>query len=159
MKSIRLALAMVLTAGVAPTALAVGGQGMTWSATYGHANGVDHVGCAGCDAYLGDTSCKQVLPILCLIQDGSPVPPGITPDFYNGWAQGNIATTFPVAGTALTSQAVADQICAASFGTGWRMAEHHDGGGGWTWYAYGHVRQDMRLWVHINNQPANCWNP
>jgi hypothetical protein len=39
------------------------------------------------------------------------------------------------------------------------MAEHHDGGGGWSWYAYGHVRTDTRYWVYINDTSGNCWNP
>ncbi len=156
MKTIALALALGALV-TAPAARAASGQGTTWE-KMGHANGVDHVGCMGCYPYTGETSCKQILPILCLIQDDSSVPPGVFPDFYNGWAAGNIATTYPVSGTSLTSLEVANQICAASFGTGWRMAEHHDGGGGWTWYAYGNVRTDTRFWTHINDQPGNCWD-
>ncbi len=148
---------VILFVAAAPAALAAGGQGMTWD-KIGHANGVDHVGCVGCNAYTGDTACKAILPILCLQQDGSSVPKGVYPDFYNGWAQGNVTTTMPVSGTSLTSLEVANQICAASFGTGWRMAEHHDGAGGWNWYAYGNVRSDTRFWVHINDQPGNCWD-
>jgi hypothetical protein len=150
-------LALATTLAAAPSARALDGHGTTWG-KLSHSNGVDHVGCLGCYPYTGETSCKTVLPILCLKQDGSAVPPGVTPDFYNGWAAGNIATTFPVAGSSLTSQSVADQVCAASFGAGWRMAEHHDGNGGWNWYAYGNVRSDLRYWVHINDQPGNCWN-
>ncbi|WP_253910608.1 flagellar hook-length control protein [Pyxidicoccus fallax] len=131
---------------------------MTWG-KWSHSAGVDRVGCLNCDPYRGETSCSNVLPVLCINQDGSPVPPGITPDFYNGWARGNIATTLPVSGTSLTSLAVANQLCASAFGAGWRMAEFHDGNGGWNWYAYGNVRSDMRFWVHINDNAGNCWNP
>ncbi|WNG17216.1 flagellar hook-length control protein [Cystobacter fuscus] len=142
---------------------ASGGRGMTWlkrshSSTYG----VDHVGCDNgviCNAYSGDTACTTALPVLCIKRDGSPTPSGLATDYYNGWVGGHIATTPPVQGITLTSPTVADQICAANLGVGWRMAEFHDGGGGWNWYAYGNVRDDMRFWVHINNQPANCWNP
>lgn len=155
--------ALFVVLGVTP-ALASGGMGMTWGKmSHGTVPGVDEVGCSVgsfyCNAYRGDTSCMTSLPILCLNVDGSPKPSGLYTDFYNGWARGNIATTQPIPGTWLTSQAAADQLCANYFGAGWRMAEFHDGGGGWDWYAYGNVRSDMHFWVRISNQPANCWNP
>ncbi|MCP3143252.1 flagellar hook-length control protein [Pyxidicoccus xibeiensis] len=142
---------------LAPAAVASGGFGMTW-AKVSHSAGVDHVGCSNCNAYSGETSCSNALPVLCINQDNAPVPPGIFPDFYNGWARGNVATTLPVVGSSLTSVAVANQLCASAFGAGWRMAEFHDGSGGWSWYAYGNVRSDMRFWVYINDTGANCWN-
>jgi hypothetical protein len=86
-----------------------------------------------------------------------------------------------------TSPYTGDNICKTTFGDGWKMAEHHDGkyvsgmglnyiygntswnsvspwpasgllSGGWSFYAYGNVRNDMRYWVRINDQPANCWD-
>lgn len=137
-----------------------GGKGMTW-AKLGHdpTRGVDHLGCAHCDAYAGDTPCTLSLPVVCIRQDGSPAPAGLSVDFHNGWTHGHIATTRPIHGTALTSLQTANQLCADNFGPGWRMAEFHDGSGGWNWYAYGNVRGDMRMWVYINDQPSNCWNP
>ncbi|MCA0177804.1 MAG: hypothetical protein LCH73_16215 [Proteobacteria bacterium] len=81
-----------------------------------------------------------------------------------------------------------NHICRQAFGAGWRIAEFHDGRyvegmdvgryygneawnspspwpgrkeanwGGWTFTAYGHVRNDMRSWVHIHDQSANCWD-
>ena len=90
-------------------------------------------------------------------------------------------------GSLLTSLAAADQQCISHFGTGWRTAEWHDGryvvgmgtaafygdtsnspwpwiaggqgSGGHAFFAYGNVRTDKRFWVHINDQPGNCWNP
>ncbi|MFZ5551207.1 MAG: flagellar hook-length control protein [Pseudomonadota bacterium] len=175
--------------------------GMTWAkAAHNHVLGIDAISCHGggtsCMPTTGDTSCSTALPVLCIKLDGSARPnyrvqrtAGSMPDeFYRGWAGGHIATTAPVAGTALTSAAVADGFCATSFGSGWRMAEFHDGrfmpgmdrdshygtaqhwhstspwsnagseSGGWAFWAYGNVRDDTRLWVHINDQPANCWN-
>ncbi|MFY2560159.1 flagellar hook-length control protein [Corallococcus terminator] len=149
---------MMIALMVAPTAWASGGFAMTWQ-KLSHSSGVDHIGCWYCDAYVGDTSCSVALPVLCIQQDASPVPPGVVTDFYNGWAQGNVATTLPVKGSSLTSLAAANQLCANSFGAGWRMAEFHDGAGGWNWYAYGNVRTDTRFWLHINDTAANCWNP
>lgn len=135
--------------------------GMTW-ATYGHddATGTDAVSCHGggksCDPYVGDTSCGERLPVLCIYVDGAPNP-GATTSKYSQWAAGNIATTRPIRGTSLSSLAVADGVCAAAFGTGWRMAEFHDGWG-WGFVANGHVRDDSRFWVYIDDQPANCWD-
>ncbi|CAF3697372.1 unnamed protein product [Rotaria socialis] len=31
--------------------------------------------------------------------------------------------------------------------------------GGWHYYSYGDVRNDTRFWIHIQDQPANCWQP
>lgn len=146
------------------SALASSGRGMTWGKmNHGNSPGVDEVGChaggVSCNAYNGDTSCMVSLPILCIKMDGSPKPSGLSTDFYNGWVGGNIATTQPIPGTWLTSQAAADQLCANYFGTGWQMAQFHHSSGGWAWYSYGNVRSDTRFWVRISDQPANCWNP
>jgi hypothetical protein len=131
-----------------------------------------------CNPYVGDTDCKQVRPILCIRQDGSASngfdaspggPPYYYDAFYNGWAKGNIGLTHGILGTSLTSLVVADAACAAELGAGWRMAEHHDGNGGWQWTAYGNLNDVYtvngaghhltdRFWVYINGQPAgNCW--
>jgi hypothetical protein len=185
-----------LVAATAP-AIAAGGLGLTWG-KYLHdpSLGIDRVGIFGTgNPYVGDTSCTVKLPVLCLNVDGSPRPNyaipatggGGPPEFYSGWVEGHIATTKPVKGTLLTSPAAGDQQCVVSFGTGWRMAEWHDGkyvlgmdatnfygntsnssstwasgvavSGGTTFFAFGNVRTDKRFWVNINDQPGNCWNP
>ena len=149
----------VLLVATSSTAHGRGGNGMTWAElTHGPIGGVDSVGCSGCNGYIGETACVTSLPILCIKQDGSSTPAGLATDFYHGWAKGNIATTYPVPGTSLTSIETANGICSSLFGSGWRMAEHHDGSGGWNWFAYGNIRSDMRMWVYINDQPGNCWN-
>lgn len=160
MSTLRLsALGVLFASTLSLPALASGGYGMTWAKSgHGASPGVDLVSCANCDPYTGDTACSTALPVLCINKDGSPAPAGLATNFYYGWAQGNIATTLPTPGTALTSLAAADNICTVFFGSGWRMAEFHDGNGGWNWYAYGNVRADTRFWVHVNDQPANCWN-
>jgi hypothetical protein len=138
---------------------ASGGYGMTW-AKFNHnsSNGTDEVGCSGCDAYTGDTDCSNYLPILCYKYDGSSVPSGLTPDFYNGWKYGHIAVTLPVQGTDLTSLSAANQICEDYFGSGYEIAEFHHNLGGWSWWAFGNVRNDYRFWAYINDQSANCWD-
>jgi hypothetical protein len=132
-----------------------GGKAMTWT-TIGQNNDVAHVGGdTQTNAYNGDTSISATLPMLCIKQDGRAVPAGVTPDFYNGWAKGEIRLTESIQGTNLTSRAAADGVCADRFGAAWRMAEFHDGNGGWTWYANGQVN---RFWTAINDQAANPWN-
>lgn len=139
-------------------------KGMTWIAYANHAYGHQTVHADSfTNAYHGDIRCNQALPMLCLNQDNAPVPATLTGaiDFYNGWARGNMQITpmsSPILGATLTSRAVADNICMRAFGAGWRMAEFHDGGGGWGWYAYGNISTTTRFWVAINDQPANPWN-
>jgi hypothetical protein len=112
------------------------------------------------DAYRGDTDCNTALPVLCLRPEGQRVPEGVVVSAYSGWAGGAVAVSKPVAGTALTSRAVADGWCAKSFGAGWRVGEHHDGAGsvGWGFAAYGSVPREGRFWVAINDQRANPWD-
>lgn len=102
-----------------------------------------------CNPYAGDSSCRLALPILCFQQ------PGIA----EGGAAGVLASTAPVAGFVIGSISEANARCERELGTGWRMAEHHDGGG-WSLSAKRSAQLDTRLrhWVYINNQPGNCWN-
>lgn len=141
--------------------------GMTWRVLEQRAGGVVHVGADGqTNVYSGDTPATSSLPVLCLLVNNSAPPAGITPNFYNGWARGSVRLTPAVQGAQLTSRAVADGICAANFGAGWRMAEFHDGrygtnfssSGGWTFWAYGTLPLGTRFWTAINDQPANPWN-
>lgn len=170
-------------------------KGVTWQKTSPHdsINGIERVGCYNCDAYVGDTDCTTELPVLCVKQDGSPRPNyanigtahAMPVEFYNGWVGGHIATTLPVKGTSLTSSTVADATCAAAFGDGWRMAEHHDGryvagmtqnkfygtsptspspwatvtkSGGWGFFAYGNVIPNKKFWARVIDQPSACWD-
>lgn len=145
-------------AGCAPIIPPATHAGMTWVVLQ-QIPGVVHVGTdAQTNPYNGDTPAAAVLPVLCLNVDNSPVPAGITPDFYNGWARGSLALTPPVPGSQLTSPGVANALCAANFGPAWRMAEFHDGGGGWSYWGFGTLPAGTRFWTAINDQPANPWN-
>ncbi len=96
-----------------------------------------------CNPYQGDTSCRTVLPVLCFRPGGS----------------GELMATEPVMGAILQSQAVASARCEAEFGAGWRMAEFHDGGGGPLQGRRGAgFGAQTRYWVHVNDQPGNCWD-
>ncbi|MEU3751499.1 hypothetical protein AB0H17_01850 [Streptomyces olivoreticuli] len=143
--------------------------GLTWAAIAQGPDGTVHVGGLGgtpSDPYRGDTPASAVRPVLCLKVDGSPVPDGIAPDFYAGWAQGTVAASRPVRGSRLNSRGAADSVCQAEFGAGWRMAEFHDGHygpdlgatGGWSFWAYGDLPAGTRLWTAINDQRANPWD-
>jgi hypothetical protein len=132
--------------------------GMTWSALENR-TGVVHVGSDGTtNAYNGDTPVTTSLPVLCLRQDGSAAPSNISPDFYNGWTGGPVAITGAVAGSTLTSRAAGDALCSSTFGANWRMAEFHDGNGGWSYWGFGNIAVGQRFWVAINDQAANPWN-
>jgi hypothetical protein len=150
-------------------AVTAGGRhaGMTWTVLQQLPGGVVHVGSdAQTNPYAGDTPPNASLPVLCLLVNNSGVPPGVVPDFYNGWARGTVALTAPVFGSQLNSPAAADALCAGTFGAGWRMAEFHDGryganlglSGGWSYWAFGALPLGTRFWTAINDQPANPWN-
>lgn len=140
-------------------------HGMTWG--LGIAPGapdVSVVSCHGqpfaptrngsCDAYVGDTACSSVLPVLCLRQDGRPAPEW---SLRENWGEGEIALAPPVPGASFDRQADADAYCRSHLGAGWRLAEHHDGGG-WQLHANGRIAPASRFWVANNDMPANCWN-
>lgn len=141
-------------------------KGMTWT-VIANDGGYVHVGSdAQTNAYQGDTTIEQYLPVLCLQVDGQLAPGWISFDFYNGWARGSARVTAPVRGMDLTSQAAGDAVCAQSFGGSYRMAEFHDGrygpdfsySGGWSFWAEGTIAAGTRFWTAINDQPANPWN-
>jgi hypothetical protein len=128
----------------------------------------------GCEAYVGDTVCSRKRPLLCLSPDGRERPDGIaTPasggameaGFYSGWSGGRVALTRAVRGNRFARRTDADAYCAATFGGGWRVAEHHDGvtvdgrHGGWGFVAIGRVADTSRFWVAIDDTRANCWDP
>ncbi len=149
---------------VTPLTHADGGFGMAWAKrSHDSTLGIDQVSCNqnNCNPYHGETSCKVSLPVLCLKVDGS-ISPAYLPqggEYYDGWARGHIATTMPIQGIALSTPIAGDQFCQATFGSKWRMAEFHDGQGGWQFRAYGNVRDDQSHWVRVRDQPGNCWNP
>lgn len=80
-----------------------------------------------CNAYVGETSCTETRPILCIKESGNlkrppyKVRPG--GELYAGWAPRVVKLKEGIQGTQLTSRAVADNLC----GAGWKMASHHDG--------------------------------
>jgi hypothetical protein len=140
-------------------------KGMTWGLdSTNSTTGTIDVGCNGpaCDAHQGDTPCGQELPILCIKKQGAgfplPVPASVNNnDQYHKWAGGVVGTTKSTVPPPTRAGAAA--LCVKEFGTGWRVAEFHDGWG-WHFQAYGGVGDPKgRFWVDINDQPnALCWH-
>ncbi|GAA5503433.1 hypothetical protein Dxin01_03191 [Deinococcus xinjiangensis] len=137
-------------------------RGMTWIVRIQQGNSVQVGQHSASNAYKGDMPVTARLPMLCIKKLNLAVPSGITPDFYHGWSGGQVRLTPPIYGYTLVSPAVADAICAGFFGSGFKMAEFHDGNGGWSYWAQGnlskYLRAKTKFWVAINDQPANPWN-
>ena len=129
-------------------------------ACHGEPVPLDHPHRGSCNPYEGDTSCRTVLPIACYRSSGAAAPPNLEQDFYKGWTHGQLGATKPIMGAILKSEPEASARCEAELGAGWRMAEFHDGGGGWGLQGerQGGLRAGTRYWVYINDQHGNCWN-
>ncbi len=159
--------AIVVVPAPAPASPSPGCAGLTMR-VLGHEGDVAHVRVRDNDgAYRGDTSCREHLPVLCLHKAQLPVPASVVPDafsaqtggaFYDGWTGGHLKLSAKTPGTALTSRAAADALCSNQHGAGYRMAEFHDGGGGWGFMGVGPLPNDAVFWVAISDQPANPWD-
>jgi hypothetical protein len=136
-------------------------MGMTWEVQpYQHTGETNFfVGCKGCDPYRGDTPCATKLPLLCFIYEGTEGPPTLDQRKAKfSWSGGRVAVTDPVAAETFPTLMDANNYCKNSFGKDWRVAEFHDGFGGWSFFAAGSLPKDTRFWVDINDQRANCWS-
>lgn len=144
----------------APLAEASLPQGTAHLSCHGVPHEVDQPHAGSCNPYAGDTQCAKEQPVLCVHRDGSHAPSGYPFGFYNGWVEGELASTAPVAGTSLVSRADTDALCRAELGEGWAMAEFHDAHGGWGLVGNASPKLDAfkRHWVFIDDQPGNCWN-
>ncbi|OYT91695.1 MAG: hypothetical protein CFE43_12175 [Burkholderiales bacterium PBB3] len=125
-----------------------------------------------CNPTVGDTSCRMVLPVLC-IKKGSLSRPA--PLSGSGWTGGELAATAPVMGAVLDSEMKANVMCERDFGQGWRMAMFSDGRNYPDENGYDHVARGdewglqgrvggsglggtARYWVNSQQHSANCWN-
>jgi hypothetical protein len=141
-------------------------MGMTW-VIHRQFNGLIQVGVDNkSNPYRGDTNCNQRLPVLCIKVQGYSVPTSQKGIYFNqGWSGANVNTTYPFSGHEINTRDKANGKCREAFGGGWRMAEFHDGAlgqlgtDGWRFWAYGGLPVGRRMWVSINDQPANPWNP
>ncbi|MES2613684.1 MAG: hypothetical protein V4679_25750 [Pseudomonadota bacterium] len=164
----------------APAAASPGiGHGLTFAVVADDATmpaEVARLGCAGepratdrplkddhpCNHQQGDTSCRVVLPVLCIQPGTAAKPAGGVETTYAGWTGGMLAPTQPVMGAILTSAALASARCEKELGSGWRMADVQDGLGSGSLTGMRTTNttlgQGTRYWVQTKDQPANCWN-
>jgi hypothetical protein len=163
-------------------------ESAVWMSCHGSPKeGISQPHADSCNPYRGDSSCRLALPVLCIKKDGSTPESVLGPNAAStataapldgerkrgaislndvttdGWAAGSVASTEPVAGFVLGSLEGANARCEKELGAGWRMANFHDGAGGragWGFVAQRSLRLDSRWrhWVHIGDQPGNCWN-
>ena len=124
-----------------------------------------------CNPNVGDTSCRIVLPVLCIKKGDLPRPGGLS---GSGWSRSELAATQAVMGATLDSEMKANVMCERELGPGWRMATFADGGNHMDDQHYDHeARGDVwalqgklgpgiggygRYWVHSQGQTANCWD-
>lgn len=124
-----------------------------------------------CNPNVGDTSCRIVLPVLCIKKGDLPRPSGLS---GGGWTRGELAATQAVMGATLDSEMKAHVMCERELGPGWRMATFADGGNylddqhydhedrGDVWALQGKLGPGIgghgRYWVHSQGQTANCWD-
>ena len=127
---------------------------------HGEPSRLDRPHSNSCNPYRGDTSCRAALPVACFKSTGAKAPEQLQQDFYKGWVNGQLGATRAVAGATLVSEQAASELCRFELGPGWRMAEFHDGGGGWGLQGErgAGIKPGTRYWVRINDQAGNCWD-
>jgi hypothetical protein len=126
-------------------------KNLTWVACLG----LPGTRVSGCDVQQGDTECSASLPLLCLHPDatGSNAP---GEDLKGTWLAARIAASAPVRGSDVGSRDLADDRCAAQFGSGWRVARWSDHGDGFI--ATGRIRPAVRMWIEApETSAASCW--
>ena len=126
-----------------------------------HQSAITTVGCGisgqdECDAYKGDTDCSVKLPVLCFAPVSSLTDPSNAQ--LHQWAKGRMKTIGPHRGSDFNELQDVNAACAADLGNpNWRAATFHEHPKGWNWTAFGKAHPQKRFWVHIKDQPANCW--
>ena len=125
-----------------------------------------------CNPSVGDTSCRMVLPVLCIRKGDLPRPGGLS---GRGWSRGELGATHAVMGATLQSESQASAMCERELGSGWRLASFADGGNhmddkhydhearGDVWALQGKMGPGIgtsgRYWVNAPpGRAANCWN-
>jgi hypothetical protein len=105
-----------------------------------------------CNPYKGDTTCRTVMPIMCVKARGAGGGTA-APDM-------GVNSSNEVAGFLIASQDDGDARCVKDLGEGWKMAHFHQAGGWEFKYAPANgLRGEARHWVAIKDQPGNCWDP
>ena len=104
---------------------------------------------------------------MCVSDAGSGLRPG-APNHRpaHSFAPARRSTRRKFLRQGIVGLSVANSLCAQYYGTGWRLAEFHDGRhgsnlesrGGWSFWAHDCLPGRTRFWAAIDDQPANPWN-
>jgi hypothetical protein len=146
------------------------GFGLTFGATdFNVADSRVTLSCAGepqqmdrplagaCDPHQGDTSCRTVLPVLCVKKTELNVSAGSDQAPDQGGVRDSLGATQPVMGAILESAAAASARCERELGAGWRMAESTEGALLQGQRGLG-LGGSSRYWVYSKGAGGNCWN-
>lgn len=114
------------------------------------------------DPYIGDTTVTEALPILAIKRGRSDIPAELDGKVGRtaGWSGGSVAMTRRISGAEITGLSQANDLISSQLGEQWEMAEFHDGGTGWYFWAHaeGEFSLGEKFWIYINDQEANPWN-
>lgn len=109
-----------------------------------------------CDPHVGDTLCRQAMPLGCYQEGIRPIRPELSyrkPHFVGG----DIKVTKPIIGETINSLAEADAICAGELGENWRTLSWHEAGGSIV-IVQSDIAPLTRMWVDVKDKPAAaCW--
>lgn len=117
---------------------------------------LDQPGQGGCNPQKGDTSCRMVLPVLCIRPGQISTAAGAAP----GFGTSPIGATQPVMGAVLESDAFASARCEKELGPGWRAADTQDAGAGTLRGTRDSgLSLTGRYWLHAKGaNRGNCWS-
>jgi FKBP-type peptidyl-prolyl cis-trans isomerase 2 len=134
--------------------------GMTWWAwAYNNTYNTTKLWCREwwkCDAYLWDTICTELVPVLCIKENTTSAPTNLPTDFYNWRLSADIQFTKPVAWNTFKTLTDVNTFCVENFGQWWRVGEFHDWKGWWWFYVKWDYSTKSRFWININDQPSTC---
>lgn len=137
-------------------------KALTWSVLETHGDLIKVGVHKESDPYIGDTVVTESLPILAIKRGRSAIPPELDGkmDQTAGWCGGTVAKTQKICGAEITGLPQANAFISSQLGEEWEMAEFHDGGTGWRFWAHasGDFSPGEKFWVYINDQEANPWN-
>lgn len=126
----------------------------------GEPGSTERPGKEACNPIQGDTSCRTVLPVLCVRPGTAPSPAKAEAGLYPAWTGGTLGGTAAVMGAILESEAAGHAACEKELGQDWRMAEFKDGaqGGSLQGLRSLGLSPNNRYWVLSRGHAANCWN-
>lgn len=142
-----------------------------WIWKYDSINDTTRIWCQewwkNCDAYNGDTSCENKLPLYC-VKDNNYIKPNysipvespwvMSSSFYNWRYWGDVKLSEPVRWNQFKTLWDANVFCEEEFWAWYRVWEFHD----WKWWRWIWVKWELksteRFRIDINDQQSTCWD-